>query len=105
MTLPLPHQALSYFLTALAGGVLAIALQELHHAPVTHAAQAEVLTFPGCLTNVPKSWGKFVGASSYGLAFEDDHGTLRFVQHPACGSTSSAVNPPTAIEELEVVRK
>ena len=100
----LRHQAHLYLAAALTGAVLVIALNKLHHLPMTHA-QDDVVTFPGCLTNVPKSWGKFVGASSYGLAFEDDRGTLRFVQHPVCSSNSSALNPPTAWSELQVVRK
>lgn len=97
-------QARLYLAVALTGAVFVITLNKLHHVPVTHA-QDDVVTFPGCLSNVPKSWGKFVGASSYGLAFEDDRGTLRFVQHPACSSNSSAINPPTALSELEIVRK
>ena len=38
-----------------------------------------------CVATVPKEWGEFVGSSSYGVAFKDSAGTLRFVTHFSCG--------------------
>jgi hypothetical protein len=59
------------------------------HARV-HAASSDVGT---CNAAIPKSWGDFKGGSDYGLAFEDQNGTLRFVLHPACGNLSDQ-SPP-----------
>ena len=42
-----------------------------------------------CKLTIPKSWGEFKGGSAFGLAFQDPNGTLRFLQHPACGNMSS----------------
>lgn len=38
-----------------------------------------------CVAAVPKEWGEYVGSSSYGVAFKDTAGTLRFVTHFSCG--------------------
>ena len=39
-----------------------------------------------CIANVPREWGAFKGVSqSYGIAFEDASGTLRFVNQFPCG--------------------
>lgn len=38
-----------------------------------------------CVATVPKEWGEYVGSSSYGVAFKDSAGTLRFVTHFSCG--------------------
>ena len=49
-----------------------------------------------CKVSVPESWGEFVGASdSYGLAFKDSSGTLRFVRQLPCGLEST---PSVAVE-------
>jgi hypothetical protein len=40
---------------------------------------------PGCVANIPKSWGTFRGASAQsGLAFEDANGTIRFLTNIPC---------------------
>jgi hypothetical protein len=58
-----------------------------------------------CTTTVPKSWGDFRGASAYGLAFEDDAGTVRLMRNPSCdsGISSAASGYPTV--DLKVERK
>jgi len=49
-----------------------------------------------CKVTVPQSWGDFIGVSdSYGLAFRDSSGTLRFVRQLPCGLEST---PSVAIE-------
>lgn len=49
-----------------------------------------------CKVSVPQSWGEFVGVSdSYGLAFKDSSGTLRFVRQLPCGLEST---PSVAVE-------
>lgn len=43
---------------------------------------------PGCVASVPKSWRQFHGGSAQtGLAFEDPHGTLRFLTNIPCDGT------------------
>lgn len=58
-----------------------------------------------CVTVVPATWGEFKGGSEYGLAFEDDKGVVRFVQHPSCGSLNSPAEPPVEPIDLEIRRK
>lgn len=49
-----------------------------------------------CNVTVPQSWGEFVGMSdSFGLAFKDSSGTLRFVRQLPCGLEST---PSIAVE-------
>ena len=59
----------------------------------------------GCIAEVPKSWGDFKGASSYGLAFEDQDGTIRILLNPPCsnGISSSTISSPNI--DLQVKRK
>jgi len=38
-----------------------------------------------CAVVVPKEWGEYAGAGSYGLEFKDDRGTIRFVKQFPCG--------------------
>ena len=53
-----------------------------------------------CVVYIPSQWGKFQGASQgYGLAFQDDGGTLRFVIQMPCGREGT----PSA--SLEVRRR
>jgi hypothetical protein len=47
----------------------------------------------GCRVVVPRSWGEYRGASEYGLAFQDENGTVRFMLHPPCGSIDSTTDP------------
>lgn len=59
----------------------------------TKAAPQEI--FGVCVSQVPADWGQFKGGSEQtGLAFEDRHGTLRFITSFPC---NSAV-PPVALE-------
>ena len=44
----------------------------------------------GCVAVVPVDWGEYVGSSSFGVAFKDTSGTLRFITHFSCGLE----NPP-----------
>jgi hypothetical protein len=39
-----------------------------------------------CMATVPSEWGEYVGSSSFGVAFKDSSGTLRFVTHFPCGT-------------------
>ncbi len=52
-----------------------------------------------CAVTVPPEWGEYQGASTYGLAFKDSSGTLRFVTHFPCGFDT----PPTVA--LAIKRK
>ena len=56
-----------------------------------------------CMVGVPKSWGEFRGASAYGLAFQDENGTLRFLLHPSCGNFNSPTDNPYV--DLEILRR
>lgn len=38
-----------------------------------------------CTVVVPKQWGEYIGAGSYGLEFKDESGTVRFVKQFPCG--------------------
>jgi hypothetical protein len=38
-----------------------------------------------CAIVVPKDWGEYIGAGSYGLEFKDEVGTVRFVKQFPCG--------------------
>jgi hypothetical protein len=89
---------------AIAGAVIASGFHGVERAAVVHA-QDQFTTFAGCVSSVPTSWGDFMGASSYGLAFQDDQGTVRFVQHPVCGNAVSANSAPVPSLGLEVVRR
>ena len=87
----------------IAGAVIPAGIRTYFHTPVVHAQ--DQLTYAGCVSEVPKSWGNFVGGSTYGLAFQDDKGTLRFLQHPICGIAIPQSNLPTAAVELQLLRK
>jgi hypothetical protein len=64
----------------LALSVAAAATRLLH---TTHV-QAAGITGRPCSTFIPKEWGEFRGASTYGMEFEDSDGTIRFVKNPPC---------------------
>ena len=72
--------------------------------PVVHA-QERFSGVINCTTAVPKSWGDFKGGSSYGLAFQDKDGNVRFVLHPSCGSLNSPLEPPPETIDLEIKRR
>ena len=52
-----------------------------------------------CAISIPKDWGEYIGAGSYGLEFKDDAGTIRFVKQFPC-SLEGAPNV-----SLEIHRK
>ena len=89
---------------AIAGAMIASGFHGVERTAVVHA-QDQFTTFAGCVSSVPTSWGDFMGASSYGLAFQDDQGTVRFVQHPVCGNAGPGTSAPIPSLGLEVVRK
>jgi hypothetical protein len=89
---------------AITGAAIATGFHGFEQTTVVRA-QDQFTTFAGCISGVPKSWGDFMGASSYGLAFQDEKGTLRFVQHPVCGNAVNENNAPIPSLGLEVVRR
>jgi hypothetical protein len=89
---------------AIIGAVIASGFHGFEQATMVHA-QDQFTTFAGCISSVPTSWGDFMGASSYGLAFQDDKGTVRFVQHPVCGNAVNENSAPVPSLGLEVVRR
>ena len=72
------------------------------HLPVAHA-QDQMQGYPSCVNVVPKEWGTFMGASAFGLAFQDSQGTLRFLQHPNCNPDASS--KPMAVVDLQIQRR
>ena len=88
----------------IAGVIITIGLQAFSRPSLVHA-QDQFTTVAGCVSAIPKGWGNLVGASTYGLAFQDDKGTLRFIQQPLCGNAVSISNAPTPSIDLELVRK
>lgn len=70
---------------------------------VVHA-QEQWPPYAACTSGVPKEWGDFMGASAYGLAFQDDKGTLRFIKNPVCGS-SILSSAPVSSADLQIQRK
>jgi hypothetical protein len=78
------------------GWMIAIALP-----PRPVRAQDRLADFGGCTSVVPKSWGEFKGGSDFGLAFQDDSGRVRFLQHPTCtdlASPASIARPPIDLQ-------
>jgi hypothetical protein len=63
------------------------------------SAAAQSIYSASCTAYVPKDWGEYRGATSYGVAFEDNNGTLRFVKNPPCDLTA------TPRPDLEIHRK
>lgn len=88
-----------FLLAAVAGGLLG---RNYNSANAVHA-QEQTDAYANCIVAVPKAWGEFKGGSAFGLAFEDQTGTLRFMLHPPCGS----INTPTEYRgvDLKVIRK
>ena len=63
------------------------------------AAPQENVPFP-CVVNVPSQWGKFMGTSQYGLAFEDQSGTIRLIDQMPCSIDSRTTTLPNVIVEV-----
>lgn len=73
--------------------------------PVTAVhAEEKYSTMGGCIAHVPSWWGTFQGASDYGLAFEDNYGTVRFLARPSCGNGQSMASPDAAVD-LKIDRR
>lgn len=64
----------------LAGGILSFCAGRLLGSPRSQQEQTA-----RCTVVVPKEWGEYIGAGSYGLEFKDDAGTVRFVKQFSCG--------------------
>jgi hypothetical protein len=76
--------------------VLILFIVKLFPAKATNAAGQE--TFGTCVSQVPRAWGQFKGGSQQsGFAFEDAHGTLRFITNVPC-------NGETPLVALEIRR-
>ena len=97
-------KSLTALCLVLAGMLSGVCIRD-HFAPPTVHAQDGFSSLSGCLTAVPKAWGVFVGASTYGMVFEDREGTLRFLQRPVCSTTSSTNDVPTSSVDLQIERK
>jgi hypothetical protein len=74
---------------------------------VVHAQDQQPMGASTCTAIVPNSWGEFKGGSSYGLAFQDSQGVIRFVLNPPCGGAivNTTQQPPSAYAALEIQRK
>jgi hypothetical protein len=68
-------------------------------------AQDQFNGVTNCVTSVPKAWGDFKGGSTYGLAFQDNAGVVRFILHPSCGSLNSPAQPPVSAIDLRIDRQ
>jgi hypothetical protein len=70
-------------------------------------AQDKVFGSSTCTAIVPSSLGEFKGGSSYGLAFQDSQGVIRFVLNPPCGGAivNGYQQAANAYVALEIQRK
>ena len=84
-------------------GVIGAAVGRLYPSGSSVHAQEKAIEPTGCMVGVPKSWGEYKGASAYGLAFQDQNGTLRYLLHPTCGNFNSPSENPYV--DLEVLRR
>ena len=91
--------------TLLLAGITGAFLNQWSHPSQAVSAQEQFSGVTNCVTAVPKSWGDFKGGSTYGLAFQDSNGVVRFIQHPSCGSVNSPAEPPIPPIDLEIKRK
>ncbi|MDR3751697.1 MAG: hypothetical protein P4K94_09460 [Terracidiphilus sp.] len=91
-------------LMLIAGMLCGIAIQRYVPVRPVHA-EDELSSGATCIAEVPKSWGEYKGASEYGLAFEDQNGTLRFLLHPPCGMMHSSNTIPNPAIDLRLDRK
>lgn len=80
-------------LTAFLLVILILTIVKFSRTSTASAAGQEV--FGACVSQIPQGWGQFKGGSEQsGLAFEDGHGTLRFVLSFPCNGSI----PPVALE-------
>lgn len=89
----------------LLAGVVGSQLARMWTPPVRVHAEERFSGITNCVMVVPKSWGDFKGGSEYGLAFQDEHGIVRFVLHPSCGIVNSPAEPPPPPIDLEIQRR
>jgi hypothetical protein len=89
-------------LLLIAGALLCLVVQGFFKVQPARAA-GQLSNGSVCVGQIPAAWGEYKGSSDYGLAFEDEKGTLRFVSHPPCGiaSSSDAVAAPTVDLKLD----
>lgn len=87
------------------GGVLLCLGGEHFWKPQTVHAQTPLGSEAACVTHIPKAWGAFKGASEYGLVFEDENGSLRFIKSPSCGENFYTHPVGTPIIDLKMERK
>jgi hypothetical protein len=90
-------------LLVVAGLAVGFAGERMRPVTAVHAEE-KFSAMHGCIAGVPKWWGTFQGASEYGLAFEDNTGTVRFLARPSCGSGESMAQPDAAVD-LKIDRK
>ncbi len=69
----------------------------IHH--VRAAAQQQAVPTP-CVIVVPADWGELKGISTYGLAFEDQAGTLRLIEQMPCSLDRGQVGVPRVSVEV-----
>ena len=74
-----------------------------YNPPSAVHAQSTADANSNCVVSVPRAWGEFKGGSVFGLTFEDQTGTLRFLLHPPCGSLSTPTD--YNVVDLKVIRK
>lgn len=88
-----------FLLVGIAGGMVG----RYYNPASAVRAQGNTDAYANCIVSVPKAWGEFRGSSEFGLAFEDQNGTLRFLLHPPCGS----MDTPTESNgvDLKVIRR
>jgi hypothetical protein len=81
-----------WIVTIVAMGILCAAAFELLPRKTVKAAARPQEAFGTCVSRVPQSWGEYKGGSEQsGVAFEDSHGTLRFVtSFPCSGDVPTA---------------
>jgi hypothetical protein len=97
-------KSIQNLLLLIAGALLCILVQGFFKPQPAHAA-GQLNNGTVCTGQVPAEWGEFKGASAYGLAFEDDKGTLRFILRPPCGNVSSFNAAPAPTVDLTLDRK
>jgi hypothetical protein len=65
--------------------IVAIGIMSVNEPRMSAGSDFEQEQTARCAITVPKDWGEYIGAGSYGLEFKDDSGTIRFVKQFACG--------------------
>ena len=72
----------------LVAAVLFLTAANWFYARKAKAAPQIVYGQPACKSFVPQNWGEYKGSSNtYGLAFQDNSGTIRFITNVPCETT------------------